>query len=909
MKLVKNKNMLLLFVLLGAVLLMSIGYASINSISGEIEGDAIADAQEGVFITNIEYVSDVNASNSRINNYVGTVMNSTIQLSDTNVNSNITYKVTVYNKGTEEAVFQKITYANDFYDNNDIIFDISGFTTGEKIGPGESRYIIIKFKYKGTTVPDNNVLNSYLNFVIKIPNRMMANSAYSSVNYLRGDIDKTKIVTISFKQGKKSDLTVEPKSEFDASEKQNKSIMGYYTDENNDGMYDLTFMSEGTIYANKDGKRLFYDLTGLTSIDLSNFKTDGVKDMISMFYNCSGLTSLDLSNFNTSQVTSMYNMFHNCRGLTKLDVSNFNTSQVTGMDSMFYSCEKLTSLDVSNFNTSKVKDMHYMFTNCYGLTSLDVSNFNTSNVTNMSSMFDGCHRLTSLDVSNFNTSQVKNMSYMFANCYGLTSLDVSNFNTSQVTNMSAMFYLCGKLTSLDVSNFNTSQVTDMSFMFDNCRGLTSLDVSNFNTSQVTNMSVMFSGCSGLTSLDLSNFNTSQVTDMSWMFSNCSGLTSLYVSEYNSETQKGWTTENVTSSSSMFSYCYKLKGGNGTKYNSSYQDATYAVIDTASTPGYLTEKGAITTAGTYLPKNFTQVEGTDLSNGLTIQDSKGNKYVWVEVPKTAEVYPTAGLKITEFTKAEYTAIETDLHTYTADYRNGTSYKDTYYSDDTTGLTSARYTELKQKMLKSVYQNGGFYIGKYETGIEDAPKTSGSSSTAPTETPVIKPNAYPYNNVTCKQAQTLASNMEHGDRTTSLLFGVQWDLVMKYLETKGTAQADLKTDSTSWGNYRNNAWNIINENLKYTPNGLNWSTVTSKSKTASENILLSTGADETFSKMGIYDLAGNVWEWTLEYTSNDYYPCATRGGYYYYTGSYSQASNRDSCIMNDCYYGIGARVALY
>ena len=36
-----------------------------------------------------------------------------------------------------------------------------------------------------------------------------------------------------------------------------------------------------------------------------------------------------------------------------------------------------------------------------------------------------------------------------------------------------------------------------------------------------------------------------------------------------------------------------------------------------------------------------------------------------------------------------------------------------------------------MLKSVYQNGGFYVGKYETGIEDAPKTSGSESTAPTE----------------------------------------------------------------------------------------------------------------------------------------------------------------------------------
>ena len=63
----------------------------------------------------------------------------------------------------------------------------------------------------------------------------------------------------------------------------------------------------------------------------------------------------------------------------------------------------------------------------------------------------------------------------------------------------------------------------------------------------------------------------------------------------------------------------------------------------------------TTGGTYLPDGFTQVEGTTLENGLTIQDSKGNQYVWVEVPKTSEVYPTAGLNITEFTTDEYTKI--------------------------------------------------------------------------------------------------------------------------------------------------------------------------------------------------------------------------------------------------------------
>ena len=352
--------------------------------------------------------------------------------------------------------------------------------------------------------------------------------------------------------------------------------------------------------------------------------------------------------------------------------------------------------------------------------------------------------------------------------------------------------------------------------------------------------------------------------------------------------------------------------------------TFKYKDTTSVPSNRTlnsylnfnmEKALVTTAGTYLPTGFTQVEGTTLENGLTIQDSKGNQYVWVEVPQTTEVYPTAGLKITDFTTDEYTAIETDLHTYTNDYRNGTSYKDEYYSDATTGLTSAQYTELKQKMLKSVYKNGGFYVGKYETGIENAPKTSGSSSTTPTEIPVIKQNAYPYNFVTCSQAQTLASNMESGNYTSSLMFGVQWDLVLKYLETKGTAQADLKTNSTNWGNYSNNLWNITNTNSKYailnTSNYTlgDWTSGAYGAKGSSKSILLSTGASETFSKQGIYDIAGNAREWTLEYTSYSSYPCASRGGNYGRNGNGDPAVTRGIYGTTSYFDALGFRVSLF
>ena len=319
---------------------------------------------------------------------------------------------------------------------------------------------------------------------------------------------------------------------------------------------------------------------------------------------------------------------------------------------------------------------------------------------------------------------------------------------------------------------------------------------------------------------------------------------------------------------------------------------------------------------YLPTGFTQVKGTTLKNGLTIQDSTGNQYVWVEVPKAERVYKTAGLEIKDFTDEEYTKIEDDLHTYTDVYRDGTSYKDEYYSE--VGLTNDQYTNLKKTMLKSVYQNGGFYIGKYETGIENKPKTSGSSSTEPTEIPVIKQNAYPYNYVTCSQAQTLASKMESGNHTSSLMFGVQWDLVLKYLETKGTSQSDLKTNSTNWGNYENNLWNITNANSKYAIyddklENFDWTSGAYGIKDSDTIVLLSTGASDDFSKQGIYDLAGNVFEMTLEHTNSisrarPRGTCTARGG-----GFYSWEDKNPVSVRLDIseieFIGNGFRVSLF
>ena len=354
-----------------------------------------------------------------------------------------------------------------------------------------------------------------------------------------------------------------------------------------------------------------------------------------------------------------------------------------------------------------------------------------------------------------------------------------------------------------------------------------------------------------------------------------------------------------------------------KYFMDNPKVTSAMSVTLSIDSYQADEeikgGTVTTAGTYLPTGFTQVEGTTLENGLTIQDSSGNQYVWIEVPKTEKVYPTAGLKIRNFTDEEYTKIENDLHTYTSVYRNGTTYKDEYYSDEATGLTREKYTELKKKMLKSVYQNGGFYIGKYETGyetgIEAKPRTSGSATITPNELPIIKQNAYPYNYVTCSQAQKLANMMESGSYNTSLMFGVQWDLVLKHLENKGVKQSLLKNDSKTWGNYTNNLWSSTNADSKYAIAGQDWVIGPYGEKNVIGGILLSTGASDTFSKQGIYDLAGNVWEWTLEYTTNPNYPSARRGGCNFNIGAECTATSRNNSETSDMYRSTGFRTALY
>ena len=327
---------------------------------------------------------------------------------------------------------------------------------------------------------------------------------------------------------------------------------------------------------------------------------------------------------------------------------------------------------------------------------------------------------------------------------------------------------------------------------------------------------------------------------------------------------------------------------------------------------------------YLPGNdFSQVSGTTLDNGLVVTDGT-NYWTWIEVPKT-KVFAS------DTTEDNLDKIEDDLEAYTGALLSRNGYTDQWYDgqgktesettnpNDTSGcgLTAQQYKDLKETMLSSVYKNGGFWIGQYEAGADTYPATANND----TRTPVIAQGKYPYNYITCANAQIKSSQLNSGNYTSSLMFGIQWNLVLKHLQVRGKMTADdLTNDSTNWGNYSNATFEIEDVNAKYTTSPYTANSFKSYTEDTSgyveentklnKGVLLTTGANgRRNSKMNIYDIAGNEYEWTLEKSTRANIPCTVRGGYYTAFGSNIPASDRfyDSATYSN--KNISFRPALY
>ena len=319
----------------------------------------------------------------------------------------------------------------------------------------------------------------------------------------------------------------------------------------------------------------------------------------------------------------------------------------------------------------------------------------------------------------------------------------------------------------------------------------------------------------------------------------------------------------------------------------------------------------------MPADVTILE-SDANKGIVIKDKNDNEWVWVEVPKTV-VFSDLTIDTTEeLIEQNYADIKNKLVAYATTYREGASGQGRYWTDEWyegCGLTSNEYTVIYQKMLRSVYKYGGFWIARYEAGIEDSIEDVSKARMSHTDIAIgtspkaiSKKDAIPYNWLYCSEAQALAKEMvPDSTYTSSLIFGIQWDLVCKFLEVKGgLATADINSNSSNWGNYNNAERTITSDKAKQ--KGTPWTVITGK-KTANSSSLLTTGASEETKKMNIYDFAGNEWEWTLEKASISGNPCAYRGGGYGYSSSDGPASSRGNINTTYADGSIGFHPTLY
>ena len=177
---------------------------------------------------------------------------------------------------------------------------------------------------------------------------------------------------------------------------QNKATINYQLPNQNNNTIVIIYNTSLTT-----SSKMFYGMSNIVSIDLSEFDTSQVTMMNGMFQGCTKLKSLNLKNINTTLVKNMEGMFANCASLKIIDTSNFITPLLIKTRQMFYNCTSLISIDLSKLDTSKVTNMEEMFYKAESLVSLDLSNFIIYSCGNMNSMFNGCKSLIYINLISF----------------------------------------------------------------------------------------------------------------------------------------------------------------------------------------------------------------------------------------------------------------------------------------------------------------------------------------------------------------------------------------------------------------------------------------------------------------------------------------------------------------------------
>ena len=170
--------------------------------------------------------------------------------------------------------------------------------------------------------------------------------------------------------------------------------------------------------------------------------------------------------------------------------------------------------------------------------------------------------------------------------------------------------------------------------------------------------------------------------------------------------------------------------------------------------------------------------------------------------------------------------------------------------------------------SIETNKGYYIGRYEAGDKESTdankfRISGASTS---NTITIKAKQAPYNYIKYTDAKALAEGFKTQQNysssvTTKLVSSYAWDTAIAFIQKTNSDYGN----SSEEGNYRDTT---------FTYTDIKGTDQIKEKEENGQGRLIPTG--QTTAVNNIYDMGGNVWEWTTEPFSNTSYPYTRRGG---------------------------------
>ena len=333
----------------------------------------------------------------------------------------------------------------------------------------------------------------------------------------------------------------------------------------------------------------------------------------------------------------------------------------------------------------------------------------------------------------------------------------------------------------------------------------------------------------------------------------------------------------------------------------------------------------------IPNGFYYVTGAP-STGLVISDKygdddnnskSGNQFVWV---------PCKGKGAVTYEKTDDDSLENKFG-LAAGWTKYNSHE--YYYNDYKDWTDYGGN------LKSVNTYGGFYVARYEAGVpsnahfyadKDGDKYYVDEKNTTEYKPVSKKNNQVWNYVYQNTAKILGEKMYEGNKTVTsqLIDSYAWDTIVNWMEADVSG---IGNDSTGYGNYANNSIKFLNSLYavhQYSNDWINALTYKKGSSTSSNRTELATGVtistDCTTKNnvKNIYDMAGNIWEWTTEVGNHNSTQmlleenqiqsakyAVLRGGSFDYSGKNGPIAvrNGNHLISNDYCVNFGFRVVLY